>query len=230
MASQAVKSVLSWDQISSGHKISSNIGDGDFNFDLSWFKIASQTYQISPKPEDYVYVLVKALTLDLPNRNLYCFTSEEMLKFDPSYGCMTYQTFIGKPTYIHHEQVIPKSRGIILGASTIQEGPYDYVMLMTAWDTVKDPSLANKIKNPSATTFYSMGCTAFQLVCSICGRIAPGKRNQCDHVKPPIRGTLIRGKLAYEEARKIVFNEQSYVDTPADSRASRMGSDQYTQK
>lgn len=226
---QAVVDRFTWNDVTrSRHSLTASSRKG-LVFDIDWLEKAAGVYRISANPEDYVFVQVKALTLDLPNRNLYNFTSQELSSFDPSFAMATYKTFVGKPTYAHHEQVLPKAKGAILGADMVDEGRYGYVVLTTAWDKRKDPKLTAKIGDPNAHTFYSMGCTAYQLVCSICGHAAPGKRNQCDHVKPPMRGTIIKGRLAYEDARKLVFSEQSVVDVPADSRASREGTGPFSQ-
>jgi len=218
---EALLATHSWDMIErSQHSVTAELNG--LSFDISWLGSASEQYQISANPEDYVYAQLRAMTLDLPNRNLYNFTLAEMKRYDPTYGCQVHKTFVGKPTYYQHEQVLPNAKGFILGSDLVNEGPYTYVVLTTAWDRTKDAKLAQRVLNVDTPAFFSMGCSAFQLVCSICGNVAPGKKYQCHHVKPPNRGTIVRGALAYEEARKIVFNEESLVEVPADSRASRM--------
>jgi hypothetical protein len=67
------------------------------DIDVSWLKAASETYQISADPRDYVLVDIPIVTVDVPNRNLQAFPYEEVSYFDPLYGRMIYQSFDRKP-------------------------------------------------------------------------------------------------------------------------------------
>lgn len=70
--------------------------------DLDFLPAASEAYQISEQPADYIVVSLPIVTVDIPNRNLQCFPVEEVCHFDPLYGQMVYETFKKKPCHIDH--------------------------------------------------------------------------------------------------------------------------------
>lgn len=198
------------------------------DFDLSFLEEAAPIYKISSNPEDYVYNQLKALTIDLPNRNLYNFTAEEMNRFEPSFGCRVFETFKGKPIYHQHRQILNEAKGVILHSELQKINNCWYIVLINAIDKKKSPSLAKQAIDKNNPLYYSMGCTSYELVCSICKNKAPNQDYKCVHTKEPIRGSIVNGYLAYEDARQVVFTEESIVSVPADTRASRLDDRSFT--
>lgn len=130
--------------------------------DLDFLAAASETYQISPDPSDYIIVALPIVTSDVPNRNLQGFLGQELAYFDPMYGCLTYQTFLRKPCHIdHQENTIPhKAKGVHVDASMVYVPKFDVwkINVLTMWDRTKDPKLVQDILDKKRTG-YSMGCS-----------------------------------------------------------------------
>ncbi len=127
--------------------------------DISWLEGASETYNISPDPKDYALADIPILTVDFPNRNLQGFPFEEVSYFDPLYGSFVYRTFVGKPTYVNHNNKVPQNAKGAHFDSSLQYIPkwnIWKIRVLTGWDRSKDPTLANKIiKNKHVG--FSMG-------------------------------------------------------------------------
>lgn len=117
------------------------------------------TYKISKNPGDYVFVIARALTADVPNENHDAFPKEELLRFDTKFGCRVFQTFLNKPNHINHRSDdATQSRGLILDAHYNDINPDDqFVEILVAVDTTKDKKLAAGIKSGNINSM-SMGC------------------------------------------------------------------------
>lgn len=185
--------------------------------DTSWLKAASEVYDISPNIQDYVFAEVPGCQADLPNRNLDNFPYQELTKFRPILGQLTYKSFIGKLTSHNHCNQDPKqARGVIFDASMQKINGYWYVKTLTGWCLQKDPKLAKRIlKNKDEG--YSMACLIEAARCSVCGYLAKGNIT-CRHVNGGTgKGSLWNGdQLVYEDMININFWEMSHVDDRAD--------------
>ena len=174
------------------HKIASNYESGARTIDVAAVlaKVAAK-YNISDKPEDYIYEVVRAVTAEVPNENADAFTKDELLRFDHKIAKAVYQTFIEVPHHVNHRADNPKaSRGVVLDASyndlsaplakcgscnnpTLEpEGrdsgglncvkcgsvvKDDFIELLLAVDTKKDPTFAKGVRTGSLSGL-SMGC------------------------------------------------------------------------
>jgi hypothetical protein len=183
---------------------------------------AAETYQISPNIRDYILVPVAIMTNDLPNRNGVGFPLSELTYFNPDEGCLGYESWKGKCTFVEHANSdITKSKGIILASSLRKmhgvQGNLFKVVVLTAWDRTKDPILANSILTGERRC-YSMGAYCSDYRCSICGALH--SKGGCEHVtlgKPRFEMVNVghNKKLAYLEAIEISGFETSSVADPA---------------
>lgn len=98
----------------------------------------------------------------------------------------------------------------------------EYVELLLAVDTKKDPTFAQAVKIGSLDGL-SMGCTAGYTDCSICSNRARSVTQFCTHIKSGNKKkqykTASGMKMAYERCGDVVFTEISRVDQPADPTA-----------
>lgn len=187
--------------------------------DISWLEGAAEVYNLSKDPKDYVIADIPILTIDFPNRNSQAFPLEEVAYFDPLYGMFVYKTFVGKPTYINHDNKVPqKARGIHFDSSLQYVPEWDVwkVRVLTGWDRTKDPQTANAILNNKKSGF-SMGSYVNSFLCSICGRLHSNSQ-PCSCIKMG-RGSLVKGKICYQICIGACFFETSFVADPADISA-----------
>ena len=181
----------------------------------------ADTYKISKNSSDYLFVISRALTADVPNENNDAFPKEELLRFDPQHGSRVFQTFINKPNHINHRADDPtQARGVIIDAHFNDINPKDeFVEILVAVDKTKDKRLAEGIQKNDITSM-SMGCFAEECECSICGHIAATTADLCpDHIRGGRKGKSFEGKLAFEKCHQVCFQEESWVDDPADPSA-----------
>lgn len=197
--------------------------------DISWLKAASDAYDISSDPRDFVIVELPIVTADVPNRNLDAFPYTELTSFNNLVGRIVYQTLIGKPTFIDHQNKDPKkAKGVIFDAAL--RGPFEdgvyRVKELAGFDRSKDAQLARAILSGERDGF-SMGALAGYVTCSICAHASDGRpQNACRHIIEG-KGRLIRSgraaRLVYEQCHAVNFIETSSVADPADITArSRM--------
>ena len=183
--------------------------------------IVADAYKISKNPDDYVYVISRALTADVPNENHDCFPAEELLRFDTKHGCRVFQTFINKPNHINHRADDPtQARGVIIDAHYNELNPDDqFVEILVAVDRTKDKKLATGIENGDINSM-SMGCYAELCVCSVCGHEAESTEDLCPkHIRGGKKGREFDGAKSFEKCYDVCFNEESFVDEPADPTA-----------
>jgi intein/homing endonuclease len=109
-----------------------------------------------------------------------------------------YKTFIGKPTYINHDNKVPqKARGIHFDSSLqyIPEWDVWKVRVLTGWDRTKDPATANAILNNKKSGF-SMGAYT-------------------DSFLPVAKGTFINTKLGLIPVENVL--NEYIIDTDKNS-------------
>ena len=187
--------------------------------DISWLKSAASKYQISPDPKDYIIVELPIVTADIPNRNLDCFPFEVLSEFNHLVGRITYQTLIGKPTFIDHQNNDPAAaKGVIFDAVLRSVNGIYRVKELAGFDRTKDPQLVRSILSGERNG-YSMGALAGFVACSVCGHSSDGRMiNCCRHIVEG-KGKIFRGKLVYENCNAVNFVETSSVGDPADITA-----------
>lgn len=178
-----------------------------------WLGPASKRYRLSPNFSDYVIVPdVPTLISDIPNTNGVAFPRSELLAFNPDAGRLAFQTFIGKPCFIEHQNKdITKAVGIILdctikpvvglGSNLIQ------VVKLLGFDRTKNPQLAEKILEGKRNA-YSMGATFNRFTMS------DGSRPTKEKFDMPLYRDR-RGDLVYAMVHEITGFETSSVQSPA---------------
>jgi len=185
----------------------------------------SEKYCISLCPDDYIYVVYRAVTQDEPNGNGDAFPREELLSFNKTEKKPVYQTFEFKPKHVNHQADDPRmARGVVIDTHYNEVDPEDcFVEILVAIDTKKDPILAQGILDGSLTD-VSMGCDALRTECNVCDNIAYSEKDYCVHIKPGNRMKMHRSpggemKQAFERCYEVTFQEISNVDDPADKKA-----------
>lgn len=189
--------------------------------DISWLKAASESYRISSNYKDYILTEVPIVTANVPNRNMDCFSYDELTFFNPLYGRMTYQTFVGKPTHVNHQNQDPKqAKGVIFDASLRKIGENYHVMILMGFDRTKDPALVKEIIE-SPVNGYSMGALVTYTTCSIDGFKSNGKTYCVNHIgeRGCKKGQLFDGRISYECCHLSNYIESSRVGSPADVNA-----------
>lgn len=191
--------------------------------DISWLPLAAEQYRISADINDYVICDIPIVHVDIPNRNLDAFPFDEVSRFDPGLGRVVYQSFIGKPTHIDHDnKVHAKAKGVIFDASMAREDNGCYtIRILAGFDRSKDRVLAEQIlsgKRPG----HSMGAMVNLTACSICGMSSTTGRIRCSHMEGNIgKGRVINGQLCYEACYGVQYIESSSVEDPADHLANQ---------
>jgi len=194
------------------HVITAGTGNFKNRIDISWIKAASDQYKISSDVSDYVLNDIPIVTVDIPNRNLQGFPFEEISSFNPMVGRLVFQTFIGKPLFVEHDnQDWTKSRGIIVDASMKFVPSYKIwkINILAGWDRTKDRQLVKGILK-GTNKYYSMGAMVKTFIDSIDGTVVtPDDR----------RGDVVNGKLRWHICTGAEFFETSNVGDPADPTA-----------
>lgn len=179
----------------------------------------SKLYNISPNIKDYIYVVARALTADIPNQNGDCFPDSELTRYSHQHRCQVYSTFRHCPIHVEHCASDPKTaRGFIPDCSYHTASQEDkHVLCLVAIDTTKDKPLAEGILS-GKTDSFSMGCTCQDVTCSLCNKTAKNDRDLCEHLAFH-KMRKVGGKLIYEICGGVEYQELSVVGTPADPTA-----------
>lgn len=105
--------------------------------------------------------------------------------------------------------------------STVKD---EFVELLLAVDTRKDPTFADGVKC-GALDSLSMGCEAGYTDCSICDNRARNIAQFCQHIKSGNKKKMWKTasgmKMSFEKCGEVVFTEISRVDQPADPKAKQ---------
>jgi len=185
-------------------------------------KQAAKSYSISPDPEDYLVVPVPIVITDIPNSNGSAFSAEDLASFDPEMGMPRYKTWVGKPTFVEHDnQDVSKAKGIILDTAMnpVKGHPgYWKVMNLLAFDRTKDRALYESIES-GASNAYSMGAYYGRRKCSICGsEWVAREKPTCSHAatgEGEVTFYKLGRQLAYEYSLGVTGFETSVVKDPA---------------
>lgn len=176
----------------------------------------SDTYKISTDPGDYIFMVQRALSANVPNKNMDAFEETELLDLKDD-GRFTYETFIGVPLLREHrDSELHKAGGVVIGAYLDDNNEADKcVITLSAMDTKKWSDVSNLLRNGYKIGF-SMGCMVGRTICSVCGNEARRTEEFCEHIRNKFGAYY--GK-AWEWCRDVWFRELSYVEVPADSKA-----------
>jgi len=202
---------------------SENLFNKTNSIDVSWLPMAAEQYQISADIKDYVINEIPIVTVGIPNRNLDAFPYDEITSFNPEIGRLVYQTFIGKPTHIDHQNRDPRqAKGVMFDSSLqkLADGRYKIIVL-AGWDRTKDRDLVNSILRRERTG-YSMGALVGFTECSYpgCKAASPNGKIACRHQDYGRgKGRVMEGQLVYENCFRVNFIETSNVSDPADHMA-----------
>jgi len=208
-----------------GHMVHASLDNGK-KIDVSWLRSAAETYHISPDLRDYVIAEIPIVTVDVPNRRMDCFPFAEISKFRFLHGRTAYKTFLGKPTFIdHNNQIKEDAKGVHFDASlhpwrkTADGRQIWKVSVLAGFDRSKDSALATAILKKQRTG-YSMGALVDYTTCNVCGETTSGRMHCSHQPTKSAKGTIITvggvPTLVYDMCHNINFIETSSVEEPAD--------------
>lgn len=180
----------------------------------------SRVYNLSDNIDNYIFLVARAVTADVPNSNGDMFGSPELTRFSQKHRCQVYQTFRNDPLHVEHAADDPKTaRGFLPDAYYVKIPDEQYVLTAVAVDTKKDSPLAEGILSGDINKF-SMGCMCDSVQCSYseCGKIATSDHEMCDHLRWH-KMSRINGELIFEKCLGVEYSELSVVGDPADITA-----------
>jgi hypothetical protein len=192
---------------------------------------AAEALKISPRLEDYIIQPIEIIRSEIPNRNGTGFLYEELTRFNPEYGRIAYQTWIGMPTFVEHQdnRKPELAAGIILDVALRKadefKGRFYRLNQLLAYDRNKRSDIASAILRGDRASF-SMGSMCNYYTCSICNANVNDMGGYCEHIDvrtPKAKAMsmqLHNGKLAYCQPRVINGIETSSVMVPAASFAT----------
>lgn len=187
--------------------------------EVSWLPFASEVYEVSANPKDYVIAPVPIVTCDIPNRNMDAFPFKEASRWNYLQGRITYQTFVGKPTCKDHDNQDPRrARGVHFDASLRrwEHNPKFWkITVLAGFDRTKDSNMVRDIVRGSRTG-YSMGGLVDQTECAVCGDLSSGDA-KCQCMTRAGKGGIVHGSLVYDICKGINWIETSSLgEDPAD--------------
>lgn len=190
----------------------------------------AKVIKIAPKENDFLYVRNRAVSagnvIEHVNGNIELIPIDEFYKNFEKYAfkcrgandngdffcheelIKTYKTFIGKPTFVDHDnENVEKARGIILDAVYNEKGKF--VELLKAVDKKAYPELGRGIEKGYITD-TSMGCRCGYSICTVCGNKAVSEDDFCEHIVY-YKGSTFNSLPVWEDNRDIAFFEDSLV-------------------
>lgn len=182
-------------------------------------------YCISNRIDDYMFVVQRAVTANVPNLNMDAFATDVLLDIIDEdnevdrrlAGLLRFETFMGVPLLREHRDwLISDAGGVVISAYYNDFDQNDeHVVTVTAVDKTKWFDLVDRLEKGEKVGF-SMGCIAGRTRCSVCGNVAKTESEFCEHVRNKMGSYY--GK-AWEWCEDVVFRELSYVQNPADPNA-----------
>lgn len=194
-------------------------GNGTFLKSNLRLPFAAPHYRISKNIRDYIFIPIPGIISDIPNTNGDSLSKEEMLRFYPHLGVQMYETFIGKPTFVEHENTdITKARGLIFDAFIAKvkkrQGNHLKIGMLSAWDIAKDPKLCESLCN--GNNAFSIGFFYSSYTCSYCGaKTTKAKYPACNHTNLQQKPYLLNEKIVYRLCHNAEGFELSSVQNPA---------------
>jgi hypothetical protein len=184
----------------------------------TWLPFASQKYQISSNPRDYVLIPAISIPSGLPNRNGVAFPLDSLTEFNTEHGCQAYKTFVGKPMFIEHQNAdYTKAIGVVADAALrpmtgFGNGRVWKLLKLAAVDRNKGYEVAPRLLDKTLNTF-SMGSYVGRYTCGCCG----ATMGQCSHINKRNAKDfyVLDGKLVFRQVHDIVGFEYSVVTDPA---------------
>lgn len=183
-------------------------------------EVVSDMYKISTDLRDYMFIVQRALTANVPNKNMDAFDDEELMDLKDD-GRFTYETFIGVPLLREHRDMeLDKAGGVVIGVYFDDDRDDDkHIVTLGALDKRKWSDVAYLLEKGQRIGF-SMGCVVDRTVCSVCGNEAKTETQFCEHIRQKYGAWY--GK-AWEWCKGVWYKELSYVKQPADERALLYG-------
>ena len=191
---------------------------------------AAEAFNISPDLGDYIVTPIEIIRSEIPNRNGTGFLYEELTRYNPMRGDLSYRTWKGMGTYVEHadNRDPDKAAGLILDTSLRRapefQGSFYRLNLLAAFDRTKRPDIAAQILDRTRTA-YSMGSLCNFYTCSVCNKNVNDIGGFCEHIdvrtaqSKALSMKVHNGKLAYSQPRGISGIEVSSVGVPAASFA-----------
>jgi hypothetical protein len=173
-------------------------------------------FNISKNQDDYLFVIARAVTADIPNENRDCFSQRELLSVKKD-GRFTFETFQLVPLLQEHrDEDIRTSGGVIIDPYYDDNENNDKkVITLIALDASKRKREAMLLRQGKKISF-SMGCLCESTTCSMCGHTAHVPADFCVHIKNKYARA---DKTAFEYCNDVIFRELSIVADPADKKA-----------
>ncbi|KKN56106.1 hypothetical protein LCGC14_0575840 [marine sediment metagenome] len=191
--------------------------------EIDWLPFAAAQYHISADIENYVICEIFSVVADIPNRNLDCFSFDELTSWRTMIGRPAYKSFVGKPCHTDHDnQDDTKAKGVIFDSNlvplaTARGGRTIWaVKILKGFDRSKDERLARLVQQRNRIG-HSMGALVEQTECSLpwC-RFRSEGTTTCDDVQGGAgKGRIIRKHLVVEQLQAFNFIEDSSVEDPA---------------
>lgn len=182
------------------------------------FEALAGLYCISPRVQDYVFLVAHAVTADVANDNGDIFPRDELLRFDQPRQVQVYRTFQNGPFHQDHKA---SDRTAALGfipdctwMYTAEKGGKQWVDCLVAIDAVKRPDAAKAFESGKATD-VSMGCLATSVQCDGCRKIARTESELCWCLRNQKKPFGPRAEIC----RGVTFGELSWVGDGADPDA-----------
>lgn len=137
-------------------------GGGEDILHSDIFRAVAEVYRVSSRPDDYLFLVARCLTADIPNNNGDCFPYEELTRFDASRNCLVYQTFQNAPLHLNHQaEDRTKALGFLLDVHLNADKKDDrYVEALVAADRKKNAQIVSELESGRRNEF-SMGCGLF---------------------------------------------------------------------
>lgn len=191
-------------------------GKGEDILQSSLFKAVSPVFHLSANPTDYLFLVARALTADVPNSNGDMFPREELQRFDDARQMQVYETFKYGPLHLNH-QAADRTRalGFIPDVTWVDGSRGEaWVDCLVAVDRTKNPRIAHELEVGRRNEF-SMGCLAGLVICSGCAAEARNEDELCGHLR---KAKMPRGPY-FEKCYQVTYTELSSVDDAADKKA-----------
>ena len=176
----------------------------------------ADVYHISSNIHDYIFIPVPIFITNIPNRNGITFIDEEVDTFYDDIGQYMFQTWIGKPCFVEHDDSDEtQSKGIIFDAVIRPLPQFNLRQCWVLWglDRTKDVDFTKEVLD-AKHNYFSMGARANYFTCSFCGHKFTSKPHcPCLNGFPYMHEA--NGEIACANARQIIGTEVSRVADPA---------------
>lgn len=176
--------------------------------------------KISQVLPDYLYVVFRAVTANVPNMNADQFDDEELNRYDSRLAKKVYETFNGRSIFTNHQSSkVENSIGVIFDSFYDRQTPDDmFVEIVFGIDKQKAGDIARGIETGRLRN-GSMGCSITHSICTACGASVKNEKEFCPCLRNH-RGGIYKGIRVAERLRGVNFQEYSIVTVGADPKAN----------